>query len=104
MPKDIPYMMDLVADERDRAIIRLLVSDRSLGRPYILAPDVPAAQLETLRAAFDQTMGDRGFRADADNLRLPISPKTAQDSAAIVEAIYDTPSDIVAAAVGVMTR
>jgi tripartite-type tricarboxylate transporter receptor subunit TctC len=104
MPKDIPYMMDLVANERDRAIIRLIVSDRSLGRPYIVAPDVPAAEVATLRTAFDETMNDPGFRADAENLRLPISPKNAQESTEIVEAIYDTPPDIVAAAVGVMTR
>jgi tripartite-type tricarboxylate transporter receptor subunit TctC len=104
MPKDIPYMMDLVGNERDRAIIRVLVSDRTLGRPYVLAPEVPAVQLALLRTAFDETMSNPGFRAEADNLRLPISPKNARESEAIVEAIYDTPLDIVAQAVGVMTR
>jgi tripartite-type tricarboxylate transporter receptor subunit TctC len=104
MPKDIPSMMGLVTSQRDRAIIRLLVSDRSLGRPYIMVPDVPADRVEVVRKAFDETINDPRFLADAANLRLPISPKNAQQSEDIVQAIYDTPPDIVAAALKVMTQ
>lgn len=98
MPADIPYMMDAVDSERDRAIIRLLVSDRLLGRPYIMSPLVPTDRLEILRTAFMQTMRDPAFRADAENVRQPVAAKDARQSRDIVEAIYATKGDVVAAA------
>ena len=104
MPPNVPYMMDLVANERDQAIIRVLVSDRLLGRPYIASPDVPPERIKILRDAFDATVKDPRFLADAENLRLPESPKNARESIDTVEAIYATPPDIVAAAGKVMTQ
>jgi tripartite-type tricarboxylate transporter receptor subunit TctC len=104
MPEIIPYMMDLIVGERDRAIVRLLVSDSLLGRPYIMAPEVPADRAHILRTAFDATMSDPRFRAEAETLRLPIAPLNAQQSAETVAAIYATPPDIIAAAREVMTQ
>jgi hypothetical protein len=104
MPASIPYMMDLVANDRDRAIIRVLVSDSLLGRPYIASADVPPDRLKQLRDAFDATMKDPGFLADAEKLRLPVAPRNAQECLAAVQAIYDTPPDIVAEAAKVMTQ
>jgi hypothetical protein len=104
MPATIPYMMDLIAAERDRAIVRLLVSDSLLGRPYIIAPEVPADRQHILRSAFDETINDPRFRADAETLRLPIAPKNAQESAETVAAIYGTPPDILAAARAMMAQ
>jgi tripartite-type tricarboxylate transporter receptor subunit TctC len=104
MPADVPYMMDLVASERDRAIIRVLVLDRLLGRPYIASPDVPPDRLKILRDAFDAMVKDPQFLADAEKLRLPVSPRNAQNSLNTVEAIYAAPPDIVESARKVMTQ
>jgi hypothetical protein len=82
----------------------VLASDSLLGRPYIAAPDVPPDRIEILRKAFDATMKDSRFLADAENLRLPVVPANAQKSLDTVEAIYNTPPDIVAAASKVMTQ
>jgi hypothetical protein len=41
---------------------------------------------------------DPAFIADAQGLRLPISPKTGEEALKTVESIYATPDDIVDAA------
>ncbi|HTI88168.1 MAG TPA: hypothetical protein VL966_16320 [Alphaproteobacteria bacterium] len=98
MPKDIPYLMDLAKSDHDKAIIRLLVSSGDVGRPYIASMQVPADRLALLRAAFDKSVADPQFAADAAKQRLPVSPKNADEALKTVEAIYATPDDIVTAA------
>jgi hypothetical protein len=49
-------------------------------------------------AGTSRSRKDSQFIAEAEKLRLPISPKTGEEALAIVEAIYATPEDIVAAA------
>ena len=98
MPKDIPYLMDLAKNDRDKAIIRLLVSSGDVGRPYIVSAAVPADRLKLLRDGFDKSVADPQFIADATKQRLPVSPKNAAEALKTVEAIYATPDDIVTAA------
>jgi tripartite-type tricarboxylate transporter receptor subunit TctC len=98
MPKDIPYLMDIAKTDRDKAIIRLLVSSGDVGRPYIVSAAVPADRLKLLRDGFDKSVADPQFIADATKQRLPVSPKNAAEALKTVEAIYATPDDIVTAA------
>lgn len=94
----VPYMMDLAASDRDRSIMRALVLDREVSGPYITSPDVPAERLKILREAFDKTMHDPEFLADAEKEKQPIGPKTAAQATQIVETIYALPDDIIEAA------
>jgi tripartite-type tricarboxylate transporter receptor subunit TctC len=104
MSPDIPYMMDLAANDRDRAIIRVLVSAGDVGRPYIAAAQVPKDRIKILRDAFGATVKDPRFTADAKKERLPVSPKVGDEAVKTVEAIYAAPADIVAAAKKVVTE
>jgi tripartite-type tricarboxylate transporter receptor subunit TctC len=95
---DVPYIADLAPNDRARRIINLLVSGGQLGRPFIASAAVPPERLKILRDAFDATMKDPKFRADLDTLRLPLSPKTAEEALKTIGAIYATPPDIIEAA------
>jgi len=54
--------------------------------------------VELLRRAFDATMRDPDFIADARKLRMPVSPKSGADALRTVEGIYAAPDEIVQAA------
>lgn len=101
---DVPYIADLAPDDRARRIINLLVSGGQLGRPFIASAAVPPERLKILRDAFDATMKDPEFRADLDRLRLPFSPKTADEALKTVGAIYASPPEIIAAAKKIATQ
>jgi tripartite-type tricarboxylate transporter receptor subunit TctC len=98
LPAGVPYSVEIAPRERDREIIRLLVASGELGRPFIASSAAPADRIRVLRDAFNATMKDPQFIADAEKLRMPVSPKTAKQALQIVEQIYATPEDIVQAA------
>ena len=98
LPRGVPYSVEIAPSDRDRQIIRLLTASGQVGRPFIASPGVPADRIRVLRDAFNATVKDPAFIAEAQKLRLPVSPKNAEESVQIVKDIYATPDDIVAAA------
>jgi tripartite-type tricarboxylate transporter receptor subunit TctC len=98
MPPGVPYMADIAPDEKSRKIIELLTASGQLGRPFIASPAVPVDRLGMLRRAFDETMRDPEFLADARKIRHPVTPKIAAEALKIVDDIYASPDDIVKAA------
>jgi tripartite-type tricarboxylate transporter receptor subunit TctC len=104
MPPGVPYSVEIAPSERDRQILRVLLAPAQLGRPFIASQAVPADRIRILRDAFNATMKDPEFVAEATKLRLPISPKTGAEAVKIVEEIYATPDDVAAAARSVKER
>ncbi len=98
MPPDVPYMADIAPDDKSSKIIELLTGSGQLGRPFIAASSVPEERLAILRKAFDETMRDPEFLADAAKIRHPVAPKNASEALKIVENIYSTPDNIVSPA------
>jgi hypothetical protein len=76
MPKDVPYAVDIAATSLDGEVIKFLISSVEPGRPFIASRSVPADRIRIRRDAFNDTMTDRGFVADAIKLRLPSMPRT----------------------------
>jgi tripartite-type tricarboxylate transporter receptor subunit TctC len=92
----VPSTMELATSEADRAALTMIVGRTEYGRPYFLPPDVPAARVEALRRAFDLTMREPAFIADAAKLQLEIDPMTGEQVQALVAQLSGTPPEIVA--------
>ena len=56
----------MLTDPKKRQTFDLLTASALIGRPYIVPKAVPADRFAALRAAFDATMKDPEFIADAD--------------------------------------
>ena len=95
MPASIPYMADIAPNDHARSLIKLLTASSGVGRPFIASKDVPADRLQILRDAFDATMKDPLFLADAAKLRMPVTPKNAAESRQVLDEIYGAPADLV---------
>jgi tripartite-type tricarboxylate transporter receptor subunit TctC len=61
----VPLLMELGANDDDRALLRLLSASTQIGRPIFTTPDAPAERVAALRAAFDAMMRDPMFLDDA---------------------------------------
>jgi len=92
---DIPNMLDLAKTEADKQAIRLVISRLEYGRPFFAPPDIPPARADALRRAFDLTMRDPAFLAEAAKLQLEIEPVTGEEVAALVAQVSATPTDVV---------
>jgi tripartite-type tricarboxylate transporter receptor subunit TctC len=91
----VPELWKFINNDDDRKVAELVVSQQIFQRSYIAPPGTPAEQIATLRAAFDATMGDPAFLADAETVRIAITPLSGAKVQEIVQKLYATPKAIV---------
>ena len=91
----VPPIWDFVKDEAARKIVELVVSQQVFMRSYIAPPGTPADRIEILRKAFDQTVKDPAFLADAERMRIAIEPLSGEKVQELVTKLYATPKDVV---------
>jgi tripartite-type tricarboxylate transporter receptor subunit TctC len=104
---DVPLLTELVKDEAQRRVMQLISLAPALGQPYIAPPGVPADRLAILRKAFDATLRDQAFLADAERIRFDVSPMNGDEAGQIVHETINASADVVAktkAAMGVPDR
>jgi len=94
----VPLVMDFAKSDEQSRIFRLIFARQVMGRPYLAPPGVPKDRAEALRAAFDATMKDPDFLADAAKTQLEITPVSGADVEKLVREIYQTPKEVAAKA------
>ncbi len=70
--KDVPNALEMAKDPNGRAALELLFAQLALGRPVLGPPDIPADRAAALQKAFDATMDDPQFRAEAEKTRVEL--------------------------------
>jgi tripartite-type tricarboxylate transporter receptor subunit TctC len=93
---DVPNVLDEARTNDERDALRLVLARLDIGRPFFLPPNVPPDRVAALRAAFDATMQDPDYRAEADKLKVDIDPLTGAELAALVAQVAQTPVETVA--------
>src|SRR4051812_5570398 len=81
---DVPLMIDLAPNETVRTVFELISITGEIGRPFVTAPGVPADRVAALRQAFDETMKDPEFLADAEKVQIEINPIAWQEMSDLV--------------------
>lgn len=94
----VPYIGDLVTNPKRKKVLRLLIAPGQIGRPFILSRSVPAERVKALRAAFEATMKDPKFIADAKKEKLTLSPMTGGQVEKRLREIYAVSPEVVAEA------
>ena len=97
-----PFMPDLAKTPAQKQIIALAVAPQAMARPFVTPPDVPPERLKALQDAFDKTMKDPEFVADAQKSKLDVNPMTGPEIASMVRELYKTPQDVVQATARVL--
>ena len=92
---DAPFVLDLAKTEAQKAEITFLYAGQGIGRPFVAPPNLPADKLKMLREAFDKTMADPDFIADAKRQKLDVEPKDGAHLEQLVRSIYATPKPII---------
>ncbi len=92
----IPLAADLATTSEQKQALQLALARLEFGRPFFMPPSVPAERVAAIRRAFDATMKDKEFLAEADKLKLEIDPMTGEDIVKMLDQIAKTPSDVVA--------
>jgi tripartite-type tricarboxylate transporter receptor subunit TctC len=91
----VPLILDLAKTEEDRQIMRLVLVRGVLGRPFMAPPDIPEERALALQAAFNATVVDPEFLAEAKRLRMEVVPISGEEIRNLVIEAYATPVSVV---------
>jgi tripartite-type tricarboxylate transporter receptor subunit TctC len=75
-----------------------------MGWPFMAPPDLPPERAAALRKAFDETMKDPEFLAEAKQRLLEVNPMTGAEIDKLVGELYATPPDVIAATKAVIAQ
>lgn len=92
---DVPLAQDLTKNPEARRIFRFLAAPSTIGRGLSLPPGAPADRVAAMRAAFEQTVRDPAFLADAHARKLPINWAPAKDLTAAIDETVHAPKALV---------
>lgn len=91
----VPTTWEFVKNDADRQLLDLMIGQQDIGRAFLLPPGVPEPVVKAMRAAFDATMKDKEFLADAEKTKIEITTATGEEVQKLVEKMYATPKPVV---------
>lgn len=93
--KGVPQLPQLLKTDADRRALEFFRMPDEIQNPLMLPPGATADIIAIYRKAFDTTMRDVSYRTEAERLRQTVAPHTGDQVQAIIQAMYDTPHEIV---------
>jgi hypothetical protein len=98
--KDSPTIYELMdrykVGEAGRSLAKVILASGDFGRPLVFAPGVPADRVKILRDAFDKTVAEGAFMAEAERRRLEVDPTQWDEMESLAKDVMATPPDVVA--------
>jgi len=91
----VPTIWKYIKNEDDKKAAQLIVTQQVFGRPYFVPAGTPADRVKILRDAFDATMKDPAFLAEAKKRRLDIEPLGGAKIQKMIEDLYAAPASLV---------
>lgn len=101
---DAPMAIDLARDEEARQIMRLVFGSQEMARPFVAPPGVPAERIAALRKAFEATVADKDFLAEAQKMSLPVNIAYWHELEKLIKDVYATPEPIIARAAKIIAE
>jgi tripartite-type tricarboxylate transporter receptor subunit TctC len=94
MPASVPFVNELASSQEQKDLLDVLNGSGELGRPFIVAKQVPADRVTMLRAAFEAMIKDETFLAEAQKQNLLLDPVSGEEAEKIIATIYSAPPEL----------
>jgi hypothetical protein len=91
----VPLASELAKTPEQKQMINLFAARQVMGRPFYAPPELPKDRADMLRKAFLDTLADKEFLAEAQKLKLEVTPVPGTRVQDIVREIYATPRAVV---------
>jgi tripartite-type tricarboxylate transporter receptor subunit TctC len=101
---DVPLVTELTQEREKLQILKLFIATQEMARPFAAPPDMPPERKAALIAAFDATMKDPEFLAEAAKLSMDVNPLGARGIDEIMADLYATPKPVLDKAAQAITK
>jgi tripartite-type tricarboxylate transporter receptor subunit TctC len=92
--ESVPLASDLATAPEQLQILKLLLVSQAMARPFAAPPGIPDDRKAALIAAFDATMTDADFLAEAKKLDFDVRPVSSAKIDELLADVYRTPKDV----------
>jgi tripartite-type tricarboxylate transporter receptor subunit TctC len=92
---NVPLAIELTHDPEKLQILKLLLASQEMARPFTAPPGIPDDRKAALMAAFESTMKDPEFLADAQKLNMDVNPLAGKAIDALLAELYATPKAVI---------
>jgi tripartite-type tricarboxylate transporter receptor subunit TctC len=92
---DVPNAYDLLKNEEDRQVFKLIMGPWTYGRGMVAPPGTPPERVAALRAAFNGMVSDPEFLSEAKRINMEIQPLEPAAIDALLEEIFRTPPAVI---------
>lgn len=99
---DVPMILDQTTDPKKLQILQLFVATHDFARPFAAPPEIPADRRNALIQAFDTTMTDLEFLAEAKARNIDVSPVNSKSLTDMIAKLYMTPKDVLEKAAAII--
>lgn len=100
---NVPMVSDFIKDPRNRQVMDLIMLRQEWGRPIGGPGGIPADRVAALRAAFDATLKDPQFIAEAARVKLELEPIGGAQMEKLLAKAHAYPKDIIEATARLVT-
>jgi len=101
---DVPLAGELTQDREKLQILKLFLASQETARPFAAPPEIPADRKAALIGAFEATMRDPEFLAEAAKLNMDVNPLSAKGVDNILAELYATPKAVLEKAALAISR
>lgn len=84
----VPLAIGLAKTDDARQLIQMAHNAGAYARPFYLPPGTPKDRVRTLRTAFEETLKDKAFLAEADKMKVTIESVTGDDLTKMVNGLF----------------
>ncbi len=93
---EVPMIHDMATSDDQRQALDLFLQRTLVGRPFVMAPGVPADRLEAIRNAFLAALKDPALAADARTAGVNIHYVSPGELTKIISDSYASPATVIA--------
>ena len=101
---DVALVVDQTKDKEKLQILKLFLAAQQMARPFAAPPGIPADRKAALVAAFDATMKDPDYLADAKKLDIDVNPVSGKELDELLAELYATPKEVLKKAGEAVTK
>jgi tripartite-type tricarboxylate transporter receptor subunit TctC len=92
---DVPVAIDMAKTKEQRDILEFIFGEQTMGKPFMLGPDIPKERVAALREAFMKTAADPAALAEMNKMNLGVSPTSGDELQQLVARMYATPQAVI---------
>jgi hypothetical protein len=94
---NVPLAINLAKSDEARRLIQIGIQNSgAFARPFLLPPGTPKERVQILRKAFQDTLKDPAFLAEAQKAKLTLDPLTGEELERLVAEIFTLDPALVA--------